>query len=233
MYHQHFNTIGSTQIYLKNNLENLLEKESDILVSCSSQTEGVGRRGNSWQSFTNSLAMSFTLKPNPVASLTPIEVGVITVNFIKMSLGKDLKLKWPNDIMADGKKCGGIICQYINDSTVIVGLGLNLGKFEMPKIITFPYGLASVDPELELKTFDQERISKEFYTYLLNNRMDKTEDLKNSFNQLCYHINKDVFIFDGEDHIGIFRGIGDLGEALVEIDSNVKKFITSSLTVMD
>jgi BirA family biotin operon repressor/biotin-[acetyl-CoA-carboxylase] ligase len=235
MYHQHFNTIASTQIYLKDNLGLIKQKENNILISCSEQTEGIGRRGNSWNVFPNSLALSFTLKPNAIASLTPIEIGLITIDFFKKKFNKELFLKWPNDILTiDGKKCGGIICQYIDHTTVIVGLGLNLGKFEIPIKNNFKHGVGSVDLNLELKSFDQEKISNELYLDFLSERISESDIIKNSFSKSCAHLNKEVFIFeDGEDHVGIFRGIGDKGEALVEINSTLHRFISSSLTILN
>lgn len=235
MYQQHFNTIGSTQTYLKENWETLKLKDRDILISCSKQTEGVGRKGNTWESFPNSLAMSFTLKPNPNASLTPLEIGLITINFFRNKFKKDLFLKWPNDILtSEGKKCGGIICHYVDSTTVIVGLGINLGKFEVPKDILFSHGLGCVDSNLELKYNDQEKISRELYEELMGQRILNTESLRNSFNKYCAHLNKRVSIYEDDAfHVGIFKGIGDSGEALIEIDSSVKAFISSSLTILN
>lgn len=235
MYHLHFNTIASTQIYLKDNLEELTHKDHDILISCSEQTEGIGRRGNTWETFPNSLTMSFTLKPHNTPTLTPIEVGIIAINFFKKRFNKELKLKWPNDILTiNGKKCGGIISQYIDSSTVITGLGINLGKFKIPEDNDFRHGLDSVDRNLELKSEDQKLISKELYLEILDARIPDVAELKNTFLQHCSHINKEVFIFeDGKDHLGVFRGIGDNGEALVEIDSTIQKFFSSSLTILD
>lgn len=234
MFHQHFNTLGSTQIYLKDNLEQLLSNDPDLLVSCSEQTTGIGRKGNSWHTFPNSLAMSFTIKPNFTPTLTPIEIGLIVVSFFEKKFHKKLTLKWPNDILTDdGKKCGGIICQYIDSSTVIAGLGINLGKFDLPADHNFRHGLGSVDPKLELQAFDQETISKEIYQEILNNRL-APEILRKKFNEHCYHIDKDVFVFeDGQDHIGVFKGIGENGEALIEINSKLQKFLSSSLTILD
>jgi BirA family biotin operon repressor/biotin-[acetyl-CoA-carboxylase] ligase len=235
MYHQHFNSIPSTQIYLKDNLETLKSNDHDILISCSEQTHGIGRRGNSWDTYPNSLALSFTLKPNETATLTPLEIGLITINFFKHKFNKDLFLKWPNDILTDdGKKCGGILCQYVDNETIVVGLGINLGKHEASTNNNYRHGLGSVDQNLELQLFDQERISSELYSDLLNKRFGSSEELKDSFNRYCFHMNMDVFIFEDEkDHIGIFRGIGDNGEALVEKDSIIHSFLSSSLTILN
>ena len=237
MYHKHFNTIGSTQIYLKDHLEELQKQsgEENLLISCSEQTEGIGRRGNSWDSYPNSLAMSFTFKPHATATLTPLEIGLITVQFFKKKMNIDLFLKWPNDILtSDGKKCGGILCQYIDSNTVVVGLGINLGKIEDIEKNDYRHGLSSVDQTLVLTNFDQEKISAELYQSLLSNRLSTAEKLIDTFNQYCFHIDTDVFIFeDGKDYVGIFKGIGTNGEALVEIDSTVQSFMSSSLTILN
>jgi len=88
MYHQHFNTLDSTQVFKNNNLEKLKSEQNDILISTTHQTQGIGRSGNTWDNYENSLAMSFTLAPNPIATLTPLEIGVITVRFFIASTTK-------------------------------------------------------------------------------------------------------------------------------------------------
>lgn len=235
MYQKHFNTIASTQFYLKDNLEALKLKDSDILISCTKQTEGIGRRGNTWESFPNSLAMSFTFRPNSTPSLTPLEIGLITIEFFNKKFNTNLKLKWPNDILTSvGQKCGGIICHYIDSSTVIAGLGINLGKFDILPTNNFRHGLSSVDQKLELEESALEQISSELYCELLNTKMLDTEILKTKFNEYCAHLDNKVEISeDGKIYIGTFRGIAENGEALVEIDSTIQKFISSSLTILN
>lgn len=235
MYQQHFNTIGSTQIFLKENLDRLKAQDSNILISCSEQTGGIGRKGNSWDSYPNSIAMSFTLKPNTKPTLTPIEVGLIAIRFFHKKFHKELFLKWPNDLLtADGRKCGGILCQYIDENTVIVGLGVNLGKLTAKKDNGYKHGLGTVDDNLILTEADQEKVSKELYDEFLSGRYFSQVELMDDFAKYCHHMNKDVFIYEDEkDFIGIFRGIGENGEALVEIDGRIKSFLSSSLTILD
>ncbi len=234
MYHQHFHTIGSTQIFLKENLERLKESDADILISCSEQTGGIGRRGNSWDTYPNSIAMSFTLKPNSSPSLTPIEIGLMTIRFFQTKFNQKLFLKWPNDLLtSEGKKCGGILSQYVDENTVIVGLGINLGKLDFDDDHGYRHGLGSVDHN-DLRHVDQEEISKDLYDYFLHNRYHDLAQLRKDFNLFCYHMNMDVFIYEDEqDHLGVFRGIGENGEAMVEINSKVKPFLSSSLTILN
>lgn len=236
MYHQHFNSIASTQIYLKDNLTLLKKSDQDVLISCSEQTQGIGRRGNNWETFPNSLAISFTIRPNIVPSLTPLEIGLISVQFFKEKFNKDLFLKWPNDLLTpDGKKCGGILCQYIDPLTVVVGLGINLGNLQgQLENSTFRHGLGSVDQNLHINFFEQENISKDLYEHILRNRYSDMSVLKEDFKKFCFHLDMDVFIFeDGVDHIGVFKGIGDNGEALVEKNELIHSFLSSSLTILN
>ena len=235
MYHHHFHSINSTQIYLKDNLDALKKSDENVLISCSHQTEGIGRRGNTWDNYENSIAMSFTFKPNPVAALTPLEIGLITIKFFKKLFNKELFLKWPNDLMTkDGKKCGGILCQYIDANTVVVGIGINLGKHERIINHEYRYAVGSVDQSLILSEFDQEKIAKELYSYLLDERITDPKKIKAEFNSHCIHLNKEVFLFDdGIDYVGPFRGVGESGEATIEINGELKTFLTGSLTILN
>lgn len=235
MYQLHFNSINSTQIYLKENLDKLKLIDKNILISCSNQTNGIGRTSNIWDFYPNSIAISFTLSPNETAALTPLEVGLLIISFVKKKFNRDLFLKWPNDIMTmDGKKCGGILCQYIDASIVIVGVGLNLGKIDSPKIKNYPHGLAAINQDLILNELDHKQISKEIYEYFLNERIKNGDDFKTFFNKHCLHIDKEVLIHDSNgDHVGFFKGIGNNGEALVEIDTTVRSFFSSSLTILN
>lgn len=236
MYHQHFRSIDSTQAFLKEKLEELKTLDDNILISATNQTAGVGRKGNAWETLPNALAMSFTLKPNCVPTMTPIEIGLLVTRFIKDRFQKKIQLKWPNDLLTrEGKKCGGILSQYIDAQNVIAGLGLNLGKIlPPPQSLAYPLGVAAILPELQLLDIDQENISKDLYSYLLKNRYINQDDLRRDFNQSCFHLNMKVLIQEDQgEFIGFFRGIGSNGEALVEINATIHHFLSSSLSIIN
>ena len=197
---------------------------------------GIGRKGSQWDSYPNSLALSFTMKPNTVPTLTPIEIGILVVEFIKIHFGISVFLKWPNDLMTNnGKKCGGIIAQYIDQEKVIAGLGLNLGNFSTANTpLHYKHGLGSVSSDVIISSEDQKNLSAKIYEYILNHRISDTPQLQKHFYESCIHIGKLVSVDDdGEDYVGLFVGIGKNGEALVEIDSITKSFITSSLKILN
>ena len=112
------------------------------------QTAGRGRLDHKWLSppKTN-LMMSVVLSvaglpPEQVATL-PLVAGLAVVKAIQRLSAdgqdvrrktEDVKLKWPNDVLVDGRKLAGILCERSGD-TVIVGIGVNVGQTEFDKEI--------------------------------------------------------------------------------------------------
>lgn len=234
MHHTHFPTIHSTQVYLKENLAELLKLDRDILISAQEQTAGLGRGENKWDFHQHSIAMSFTLSPNEVPTITPIEIAVMTSKFFQKNYEIDLKVKWPNDLMTENKKkCGGILTQYIDPETVIVGLGINIGH-SIPELAknNYKHGLAFLNNE-NLFIKSKKDLAKEMYFYFLSNRL-KPETLQEEFPDYCAHFNQKVEIDDDQRKIiGSFCGIGKNGEAIVDTNGEFKHFYSSSLTMLE
>jgi biotin-(acetyl-CoA carboxylase) ligase len=143
MYQHHLPEIDSTQRYLLRNLDYLSTLGDDpILISTDRQTAGQGRRGQQWHHLHHGLALSFTLDGLTPTTWTPLAIALAVRDFVKHHWGVTLYLKWPNDLLmltGDGRgewrcdsgnaaKCGGILCQSINNSRLAVGIGINLGE---------------------------------------------------------------------------------------------------------
>ena len=231
MNHLHFETINSTQLYLKENIETLLKNNSDILISCDFQTHGIGRSGNSWIHQPKSIAMSFTITPSLELTITPIEIGIATILFFRETFNQTLFLKWPNDLMSiSRKKVGGIITHFHNNDNLIAGLGINLDLLSNQANDQFRYGIDALNLQTDLTV---KQISELLYKYILKNRIDVNQ-VVNFFNKHCLHMNKAVKI---EDHQitteGICRGINQMGALLIESQKEIQPFISGSLTLTD
>jgi BirA family transcriptional regulator, biotin operon repressor / biotin---[acetyl-CoA-carboxylase] ligase len=100
------------------------------LIVATEQTAGRGRNGREWFSPAGSgLYMSFLVQPEmPIANLPVITLitGVAVAKGIQKCLNIRPGLKWVNDLIVDGKKIGGILCEYQNPAALIIGIGLNL-----------------------------------------------------------------------------------------------------------
>ena len=229
MHHTHFPTIGSTQIYLKKHFAELRKNHSDILISTAEQTDGIGRGENRWDYFDHSIAMSFSLRPNVVPSLTPLEIGILCAKFFKQNFDISINLKWPNDLLNhEHKKCGGIIAQYIDEQAVIAGVGINCGSHKSGNEGSYKHGFSTIESPL-LNSMDQESLARNLYSFILTHRINGKELIQN-FNQVCAHLNKKVEV---EDQIGIFKGIGPSGEAQIEMNGEEKRFFSSSLKMLE
>ena len=89
------------------------------VVVADHQTAGRGRLEHRWESTSGAaLLVSFVLPPNPLLSLA---AGVAAAE----ACGPDVRLKWPNDLLLDGKKLGGILVETTPDRA-ICGIGINL-----------------------------------------------------------------------------------------------------------
>ena len=100
------------------------------------QTAGRGRLDHKWLSAPgDNLILSAVLGvgdcPRDRVSALPLVVGRAVIEGLSPLLPKGLspRLKWPNDVLVDGRKLAGILCERHGD-TVIVGLGVNVKQRE-------------------------------------------------------------------------------------------------------
>jgi BirA family biotin operon repressor/biotin-[acetyl-CoA-carboxylase] ligase len=97
------------------------------------QTGGRGRRGRAWASPVGNLYSSTILRPDCPAARAA-ELGFVAALAVADIVpgGRDLRVKWPNDVMVDGGKVAGIlpessIGQSGNAEHVVMGIGVNVG----------------------------------------------------------------------------------------------------------
>lgn len=102
------------------------------VVAARRQTSGRGRMGRSFVSPEGGLYLSMLLEPpfspQDNLSLTPC-TAVAAVRAVKRLCGIEPDIKWPNDLLLEGKKLCGILCESLffqERQFVILGLGLNL-----------------------------------------------------------------------------------------------------------
>ena len=86
------------------------------------QHSGRGRRDNSWHSPKGGFYFSISA---PKHRLLPLLAGLSAKLSLESFHQINISLKWPNDLLFDGKKLGGILCES-NDDFAIVGVGINV-----------------------------------------------------------------------------------------------------------
>src|SRR5207245_10611890 len=89
------------------------------VVLADHQTRGRGRLSHRWESPPGAaLLVSFVIAPNPLLSLA---AGVAAAE----ACGRGVRLKWPNDLLLDGSKVGGILVEAL-PAKAVCGIGINL-----------------------------------------------------------------------------------------------------------
>jgi biotin-[acetyl-CoA-carboxylase] ligase BirA-like protein len=104
-------------------------------IGAKTQTAGRGRNGNSWSSVVGGFYWSVFLKGDQNRNWTwiPLWIGLAAKKALLDCFSnkdiKEIKIKWPNDLVFEAekedKKLGGVLCESIARSGVIVGVGIN------------------------------------------------------------------------------------------------------------
>jgi BirA family biotin operon repressor/biotin-[acetyl-CoA-carboxylase] ligase len=102
-----------------------------VLVA-EAQTAGKGRLGRSWSSAPGaSLTFSVLLRPAGVPATRlgwlPLLAGVAVTAAIREVTAVEARLKWPNDVLASGRKLAGILAES-REQAVVVGMGINVSQ---------------------------------------------------------------------------------------------------------
>ncbi|MFI3208657.1 MAG: biotin--[acetyl-CoA-carboxylase] ligase [Eubacteriales bacterium] len=151
-----FDVIDSTNIQAK-----VLAEQGcphGMLVVADQQVSGKGRRGRTWESpkasaISMSLVLRPTFAPNRAPMLTLIMAYSVAKAMLKYEHAKwNVQIKWPNDIVVNGKKVCGILTEmstevdYIN--YVVIGVGINANMTE------FPEELENIATSLKLESLE-------------------------------------------------------------------------------
>lgn len=126
-----FDTLDSTNTYAKKNIDDLADK---TIISTKVQTNGYGRFDRSWVDLgTENIYMTFILKPSEQL----LQVHANLTQYLSVCLCKHLEslnltpqIKWPNDVLLNGKKVCGILAETVirggKLKGIVLGIGVNL-----------------------------------------------------------------------------------------------------------
>ena len=225
---QFFDSIDSTNIRAK--LEAEQGAESGLLVVSDMQSAGRGRRGRGWESPAGTnIYYTLMLKPDFSSDCAPmltLVMALAVAKGIRQTLRRDSEeaaakvgIKWPNDIVVDGKKVCGILTEmsmeqgYIQH--IVIGVGINVRKQEFPEEIRDR--AAAIDEQCGFRISRSQLIAdimeafEEDYEIFL-----QTHDLKGlraSYAELLVNQDREVCVLDPKgEYRGIAKGINDQGE---------------------
>ena len=208
------------------------------LVVAEKQTAGRGRRGKVWESpLGTGIWMSLVLRPQIMpaeASVLTLLCGLATAEAIKAETGLSAGIKWPNDILINGKKAVGILtemdCEMSEVHFVIPGIGINVNT------ASFPPEIADIATSLYLecgKTVSRrrlvhkvlERLEEHYETFL---RTGSFTAMLEDYRKHCITLGKEVHVLGREPFFAEALDITPEGELLVRRADNGKEEVVFS-----
>jgi len=219
------------------------DEPTGTLVVTDFQSQGKGRRGRAWVAPKGKdIFMSLLLHPaiEPMqASMITLVMGLSVAQAVKESLSINSQIKWPNDVVVNGKKICGILTEMsasINGvDYVVIGTGINCNtrKFVGEGLIH----ATSLALENGEEVARERLLAKVLMAFETNyNKFLETKDLTNlqiKYNQMLANKDREVVISGSEaDYVGVARGINERGELLVEDENGeVKAVFTGEVSV--
>ena len=225
-----YETLGSTNLQAKLDAEN--GAENGALIVADMQTAGRGRRGRTWNSppGTNlyfTLILKPQIAPDQASMLTPL-MGLAVAEGIRETCGLQTGIKWPNDVVIDGRKVCGILAEMSVEREfihyVVVGVGINVG------LQSFPEQVADTAVCLQEKCGGKVsraellvNVLKAFERYYaVFRKTGDLSDLRQMYGNLLVSRDREVRVLDPKgEYQGIARGINETGELLVEKEDGV------------
>ena len=211
--------ISSTQTELKKQNP----KNWDLLVT-EFQSAGKGRLDRNFEAPKNSaLLFSFYIEPKCEKNkwgFIPLIAGAVVANSVNsLTDSKNYSCKWPNDILAGGKKIAGLLVETFNNG-VIVGIGINVSIDEAQLPTNQASSILLHSKKLLNRNDLLAEICNEFK--LQFQKWESGEDLTSYYLEKCSTINKKVkAIQPTSERIGIAIGISKSGALLLDTGEEI------------
>lgn len=225
---QVFKSLGSTNTYAKKLAAD--GAKSGTVIIADQQTEGRGRRGNSFFSPPKTgLYMSIILRPDGFdadADMVTVCAGCGVCRAIEELTDKKPKIKWVNDIYLKDKKICGILSEGVTDieagriDSIVVGIGLNITTDDFPEEIAHKAG--ALNQKISRNRIAAEIIGQLFYC-LGRTREENIEEYKSR----SLVLGKEVYYLkNGASHHGEALDIDRNGQ-LVVLTRNGREVLNS------
>lgn len=118
------------------------EAAADFLVICADrQSAGRGRRGRAWVSPSGNLHASILLAVpslHHAAQLGFAAAAALVATLNELVPGTEFQAKWPNDVLAQGRKCCGMLLESAGPTWLVLGIGVNVVAAPPPDGLNHP-----------------------------------------------------------------------------------------------
>jgi BirA family biotin operon repressor/biotin-[acetyl-CoA-carboxylase] ligase len=221
-----FDELPSTNDYLKENYRSLRD-HFPVMVNADLQTRGRGRNDRSWHS-ARGLGVYATfgvdISDPGLLPFLAIASGIASAETLKGLSGLEFLLKWPNDVLVNGKKIAGVLVENIvtGESAVsLIGIGINVNQQseDFPpelgeRAISLRMATGKVSPIDEIRA----RLARCFFGWLDRLERGRSGDVIVEADRLSrWLVGKPISFHDGNRvKNGVFVGIDPGGGAVIE-----------------
>lgn len=238
--------IDSTNSYIMRQIASSKNSQSVPHATCVAaqvQTKGRGRRGRSWQaglgaSLTFSLLWRFQCGASGLSGLS-LAVGVALIRTLHGFGVAEALLKWPNDVLINGKKLAGILIELQGDmegpSTAVMGIGINMNlpeslrsAIDQPAIDLHSITTQPIDPNELLG-----HILKHLADVLSIFERDGFTSVRQEWSKYHAYDAKPVRLLmpDGREVQGVVNGVANDGILLVETAAGLQRFSSGEISL--
>lgn len=222
-------TIPSTNLYAKSNLSTLPDKS---VIIADRQTMGRGRLNREWIDLGNdNLFMTVVLKPsNKYMDCYPniTQYMSVVLSFVFEKYGIKPQIKWPNDVLVNGRKIAGILSETVvqggNFKGLVLGVGVNINADLNSLAEIKDKEATALNLELGTTKVDKE----EFTTNLLNEFFENYDKflisgfpfIREDYLKRACFLNKNISVqVFNEKKSGNVKSVNSHGELVMENDN--------------
>ncbi len=218
----HLPVVDSTNLYLK---ENALPVGTAVYTQ--NQTAGRGRMGRIWQS-GGGVALSVLVQAD--CPELPLVASVAAARALQRLLGQPMQIKWPNDILCNGGKLCGILCEGTAQKNV-AGFGVNLTQSAADfAAAELPYATSAAI--LGGPVPNAKAVARAIAAELLRILPHGFTPLRAEYRKYSVTLGRQVRILkNGQSYIGTALDVTDTGSLLVEFAGNVQEVFSGEVSV--
>lgn len=217
--------VDSSNNYARELIRDKMPTEGTVIVA-NEQFSGRGQRSNTWYSEPkSSLTCSYILRPVFLAAkdqfILSAAVALAVYETVAVILPKsDVRIKWPNDILVDGKKIAGILIENTlrrsNLETSIVGIGLNVNQMKFPSELNATSIQLNTNSETDLNLI-MEELSTRLEKYYLRIREGSFDPLLKRLNENLFGVRESMkLVINGTQQTVTVKGVRHTGELELE-----------------
>lgn len=237
-------TVDSTNQYISDHPAD--QGRQAVLCVAEIQSAGRGRRGRSWLApFGSGICMSlgywFDSVPNGFSAVTLV-VGVALIRALQSVGVTDAKLKWPNDVVWQGRKLAGVLTEMRGESAgpthVVMGIGCNMRLPEATRaqLAATQTGVVDLYEASGEQTLDRNAVVAAFTAQVLSCMKTFAQQgfvaFIHEWERYDALRNAEVKVMQAEQSmLGVARGVSEDGSLLIETPQGIQRFTSAEVSL--